>query len=84
MTVDTKIIKGAEGLFLRYGIKSVTMDDVASRLGISKKTLYQVVENKSDLIHKVIQHRHHSVDAFDEIANTLTVATVIDNHFVDS
>ncbi len=44
-----------EQLFMRYGIKSVTMDDIARHLGISKKTLYQCVDNKADLIHKVME-----------------------------
>lgn len=42
-------------LFMRLGIKSLTMDDVARELGISKKTLYQFVENKDDLVNKVIE-----------------------------
>lgn len=41
-------------LYNKYGIKSVTMDDVARELGISKKTLYQYVENKTDLVTKVV------------------------------
>ncbi len=41
-------------LFHRYGIKSVTMDDVARELGISKKTLYQFVKDKPDLINQVM------------------------------
>jgi AcrR family transcriptional regulator len=41
---------------MRYGIKSVTMDDVCRELGISKKTLYQFVEDKADLITKVLDH----------------------------
>ena len=40
---------------MRYGIKSVSMDDIAKQLGISKKTLYQYVDNKSDLITKVME-----------------------------
>lgn len=49
-----KWLKRTEELFLRLGIKSLTMDDVARELGISKKTLYQFVENKNDLVNKVI------------------------------
>ena len=45
-----------EELFLRFGIKSVSMDDVAADLGISKKTLYQMVESKDDLVVKVLEH----------------------------
>jgi AcrR family transcriptional regulator len=50
-----KWLKRTEELFMRYGIKSLTMDDVARELGISKKTLYQFVENKNDLVLKVIE-----------------------------
>ena len=42
-------------LYKKYAIKSVTMDDVAGELGISKKTLYQFVSNKNELVEKVIQ-----------------------------
>ena len=42
---------------MRYGIRSVTMDEIARQLGISKKTLYQVVENKADLIQQVMYQR---------------------------
>lgn len=39
---------------MKYGIKSITMDDVARELGISKKTLYQFVTDKEDLVSKFI------------------------------
>ena len=39
---------------MRYGIKSITMDDIAKGLGMSKKTLYQYVDNKKDLVYKVM------------------------------
>jgi TetR/AcrR family transcriptional regulator, cholesterol catabolism regulator len=52
---QAKWLRQAEAVFLRYGIKSITMDDVARELGISKKTLYQFVENKDDLVRKVLQ-----------------------------
>ncbi len=42
-------------LYHKYAIKSVTMDDVARELGISKKTLYQHVANKSDLVEMVVR-----------------------------
>ena len=41
-------------LYTKYGIKSITMDDVAVELGISKKTLYQYVTDKDDLVGKFI------------------------------
>lgn len=50
-----KYIKKILELYFKYGIKSVTMDDVARELGISKKTLYQYVDDKKDLVDKVLQ-----------------------------
>ena len=52
-----RIVKGAEQLFYRYGIKSITMDEVARHLAISKKTLYQFFENKDELVYSVAQGR---------------------------
>jgi len=48
---EKEIIIGALALFNRYGIRSVTMDDVAGELGISKKTIYKYFENKADVVH---------------------------------
>ena len=49
------IIEKSTALFFRYGIKNLTMDDIAKDLGMSKKTLYLHVANKSDLVQKVMQ-----------------------------
>ncbi|WP_454802587.1 TetR/AcrR family transcriptional regulator [Mucilaginibacter phyllosphaerae] len=45
-----RIILGAEELFLQAGIKSVTMDDIARHLGMSKKTIYHFFNDKNDLV----------------------------------
>lgn len=45
-----KIIERATDLFLNLGFKSVTMDDIANGLGISKKTIYQHFGDKTDLV----------------------------------
>ncbi|MEQ1744799.1 MAG: TetR/AcrR family transcriptional regulator [Saprospiraceae bacterium] len=50
-----KWLKRVEDLFMRYGIKSITMDDVARELGISKKTLYLFVDNKDDLVNRMLE-----------------------------
>lgn len=42
-------------LFRKYGIKSITMDDIAREAGISKKTLYQYVTEKTELLNKVME-----------------------------
>lgn len=49
-----KIINETFQLTLRYGIKSVSMDDIARKLGISKKTLYQHFGNKQDLLKEMV------------------------------
>lgn len=48
-----KIIEGAEKLFFQYGVRSVSMDDVARELSVSKKTLYQYFTNKEELVTEV-------------------------------
>ena len=45
-----QILLGATELFSRYGIKSITMDDIARHLAISKKTIYQYFEDKNALV----------------------------------
>lgn len=49
------IIQEASKLFLQLGFKTVTMDDLAVSLGISKKTLYIHFENKQQLVYEVAQ-----------------------------
>jgi len=56
-----RIIEGALNLFMREGVKSVNMDDVSTFLGISKKTLYQHVNNKGDLIEKAFRLQQHRI-----------------------
>jgi AcrR family transcriptional regulator len=51
---DKLEIKALE-LFMRYGIKSVSMDDLAKSLGISKKTIYAEVANKETLLARVME-----------------------------
>jgi AcrR family transcriptional regulator len=48
------ILKKVKCLYQKYGIKSVTMDDVSHELGISKKTLYQYVQDKDELVQQVV------------------------------
>lgn len=51
--------------FMRYGIRSMSMDDVARELGISKKTLYQYFADKKELVHSVMKyHMDKTNDCF--------------------
>lgn len=52
------ILQQVRLLYFRYGIKSVTMDDAARHLGISKKTLYEHFRDKEDLVGAVLMNDH--------------------------
>lgn len=52
---EENLISKASEIFLIHGIKSLTMNDISSKLGISKKTLYNFVTDKNDLVMKCIQ-----------------------------
>lgn len=53
------IIGKVTELYQQYGIKSVTMDDVAKELGISKKTLYKYVSNKDELVEHFVSYKQN-------------------------
>ena len=53
---EDQLIKDAVHVFMTYGIKSVTMDDMAKHLRVSKKTIYRFVKDKSDLVMKCVRH----------------------------
>lgn len=57
------ILKTAVDLFLTYGFKSVTMDDIANNLGISKKTIYQYFENKTILVEESVMYLFQSISS---------------------
>jgi AcrR family transcriptional regulator len=54
--IKDKILNGAEELFMRYGVRSISMDDIARHLSVSKKTLYQHFADKDDLVENVTRH----------------------------
>ncbi|QVY65229.1 TetR/AcrR family transcriptional regulator [Polaribacter sp. Q13] len=45
-----KILEKSNELFLNLGFKSVTMDEIAEALGVSKKTIYKYFKNKTELV----------------------------------
>jgi len=62
------ILEQVRKLYRRYGIKSVTMDDVAKHLCISKKTLYEFFTDKEDLVRNVVLMDHtNRIKFFDGI-----------------
>ena len=65
-----KIILKAAELFLSLGFKSITMDDLAQSMSISKKTIYQFFNNKNDLIISCTEHiQYQLLKKINEIRN---------------
>jgi AcrR family transcriptional regulator len=54
MDPKERILVKAEELFMQYGIRSVSMDDIANNLGMSKKTLYHYYADKDELVDAVV------------------------------
>jgi len=55
MDKKEEILNHSAKVFMAYGFKSVTMDDLARELGVSKKTIYQYFKDKNDLIETLIR-----------------------------
>jgi TetR/AcrR family transcriptional regulator, cholesterol catabolism regulator len=55
--VDTRnrIREQAKQLYFKYGIRSVSMDDIAVGLGMSKKTIYQYFADKDELVDAIVE-----------------------------
>ena len=81
MEIKTRILHHATALFMRNGIKSVSMDDIAAGLAMSKKTLYKWFANKDEMVGAVMaQHLdrvqgectnagRHAANAVEEMLN---------------
>lgn len=71
MENQEKILKISLVLFFKYGIKRVTMDDIAKEIGISKKSIYFYYKDKDDLVTQLCDNklREHELK-FDEIKLT--------------
>ena len=65
-----KIINKAKEMFLRLGFKSITMDDIACEMCISKKTIYKYFSNKDVLIEESVELVHKEVhETIDQIVS---------------
>lgn len=73
-----EICKRSLKLFLEYGIKNVNMDDISRHMHMSKKTLYQYVDSKEDLLHKIMDgikkaHQQSVPDAWKKKYNAIEI-----------
>lgn len=53
-----RLLEAITPILLKKGLKTTTMDNVATALGISKRTLYEIFESKNEMIFKALQHNH--------------------------
>lgn len=58
-----RIVHEATAMFLEEGIKSVRMDDIAVKLGVSKRTLYEMFTDKNDLLEQSVKHHFDLIKA---------------------
>jgi AcrR family transcriptional regulator len=58
-----RIVQAARAHFFNHGFRSVTMDDLAAELGVSKKTLYVHFQDKRALLEAVLDEKFASVQA---------------------
>jgi TetR/AcrR family transcriptional regulator, cholesterol catabolism regulator len=71
INIKEKIQKGAEDLFMRYGVRSISMDDIARHLSVSKKTLYQHFADKEDIVTLTCRgHLERNAQEFESIRHT--------------
>jgi AcrR family transcriptional regulator len=89
MTQKENIIHHASKMFVEQGIKAVRMDDIAQELSISKRTLYELFNDKEELIYQCI--RHYSEDArerrlqhISDINNPLEVMVISLRDMIDA
>ena len=72
--MDKEIVTSASYLFLKFGYKAVTMDDIAEHMRISKKTIYHYFDDKTSLV------RSSALHVFEEVKEKIvTIQSSIDN-----
>ena len=62
-----ELIEPIRELFYTYGLKNLNMDELSSRLGISKKTLYTFVKNKEELVEKIFLSEESQLEKFSDV-----------------
>lgn len=71
-----ELIEPIKELFYVYGLKNLSMDELSSRLGISKKTLYSFVKNKEDLVEKLFLYEESKVMKMTEEIDTYPINAI--------
>jgi AcrR family transcriptional regulator len=63
--MEKEIVAAASSLFLQYGYKAVTMDDIAGHMRISKKTIYLYFDDKTSLVRSAV------LEVFDQVKDRI-------------
>lgn len=88
----TKLLEKARDVSFTYGIRSMSMDDISRKLGISKSTLYKYVKNKTDLVEKILEFERegfkkifdeHNFEGVNAIDILLTVSKEVSGNFIN-
>lgn len=84
-----ELLENISELFLKYGLRSTSMDDICSHLKISKKTLYQFFSNKDDVVEQVMVHRRNNHRIRENIAllkqhNSVEIMLSFRDHIISS
>jgi len=85
---EEEILQKAKMLFMTYGLRSITMDDLARELCVSKKTLYQFFKDKADLIEKIVKSEIDMMlkkmqKIYDQSENTIDRMIKINLHMIE-
>jgi AcrR family transcriptional regulator len=75
MEVRKRVIEAAREEFYKFGFSKVTVDEIASKLGMSKKTIYKYFPSKDDLVHIVTQETMNEME--------LTCSNIVKREDVD-
>lgn len=59
-----EIVEAATRMFVEQGLKAVRMDDIARQIGVSKRTLYELFEDKEELVYCCMSHYKKRQDAY--------------------
>lgn len=88
MDAEERILLASLELFMQYGFKTVTVDEIARRSGISKKTLYQHFETKDDIVERAMRSSHKKqadeIDAITARSKNAVEAMVRINQSLDA
>ena len=78
-----EILERVRDLFFKYGVRSVSMDDICHEVGISRKKLYTCFTSKNDLVEKLLDlEREHfeiifNTDKFDGDVNAIDILLMV-------